>query len=207
MTGFVTVTLRGACRAGGGVDVTLNWGWWSLVLTAAPCPAGRTAPAAGILDEHFAVDADTRTGRQWASCADVVASGLPRPQDEAWRRLERVRSDHPGAAVAAVALAGGGWAVAGARHPAGFTVGAGSGRALGADGGHHLLVPSCLHAYLVAGGSPARLAGADLCVTARPAPDRPPHHPSPDSSPDSGSGSSSSMRPRTRRASPGLVIS
>lgn len=192
MTGFVTVALRAAGPGVGlpsaGLDVTLRWGRRALALTAAPgtVPAPVSAPGLSVpgvpdvpdlpdvlhvLDEHFAVDADTCADRRSAACADVVAASLPRPEGEARRRLEGLLADHPGAALRAVALAGGGWAVACAGLPPGLTVGRGTGR--GGAWQHHRLVPSCLHAYLVAGGSPGRLANADLAVTGRPAPGRP----------------------------------
>ncbi len=117
-----------------------------------PVPAGGARPVPfGPLDEHLAVDVD-RCREPWAlACADVLYAGCPRPAGAALGLLIALRAAHPGCPLAAVPLVGGVWAAA-----------AGSeGRVLTLpcqEDPRDSLLPSCLHAWLVAGGSPGAFA-------------------------------------------------
>ncbi|MET9174129.1 hypothetical protein ABZX64_24215 [Streptomyces misionensis] len=112
-----------------------------------------TRPERGGADEHYAVDAETLTAIRRPACADVLYTVRPRPRDMAARWLAEVSARYPGCALAAAPVTGGGWlALAGAGRDGGPTPVA---RGVGPD---RPLLASCLHAWLVRGGSLAELA-------------------------------------------------
>jgi hypothetical protein len=153
-----------------GLSLTVRSNGRALLLAASP---GRAHGVRPPVDEHFVADTDaasdaasearaasgadagSRSAR--AACADVMTACRPRPEAEALRRLREVVAGHPGAALVALPLAGGGWAVSTRRS------------AVLLQGGAvpvHPLFPSCLHAWLVAGGSLRELVHADLAAAA-----------------------------------------
>lgn len=183
MTGFVTVRLSVECPAGdgrpvsgaaagtaatatAGLCVVVRWPTHRFVLSAVPGRAGSADP---WVDEHFAADADSLQERRRLPHADVVRASRRRPAGEALRWLADATARHPAAGLAAAPLAGGGWVVAGG----GAGIGARSKgvprhmtwraerrvTVLAGDvSPAHPLFPSCLHAWLVAGGSLDALA-------------------------------------------------
>jgi hypothetical protein len=188
MSGLVTVRRHAPGAAPGdagpagaaGVTVTLRWGVRRVALTAVPGAPGPLATAPGrpaVVDEHVAVDTDTCPDAHAAACADVLTGSRVRTPDEARGWLAAALLRYPGAALAAVPLADGGWAAAGAAHPGVLVLGAPPlGPAAGA--GRHPLVPSCLHACLVLVPEATLRGIADAAVTvaacaAAPAPPRP----------------------------------
>lgn len=119
--------------------------------------------ASDVIDEHFVVDVDVCREGRLLDCADVLQSGRPHRVVDAVRRLTDLTSAHPACGIAAVPLAGTGG------DPDGWAAVGGSDRAVvllphpphsahpplsphSADGQWPLL-PSCLHAWLVAGRS------------------------------------------------------
>lgn len=106
-----------------------------------------------VLDEHFAVDADVCRERPWLDCADVLYASRPRSAARAERWLTSTVSVHRGCRLAAVPLLHGGWAalVSGDRRVAVLSAGV---------RGEPSLLPSCLHGWLVSGGSPPELGFA-----------------------------------------------
>ncbi|MGW5350249.1 hypothetical protein ACWERV_06950 [Streptomyces sp. NPDC004031] len=180
MTGLVTVRRHppgtAAAPATGGLTVTLRWGVRRVTLTATPGAAGPLGAAGAhpagprrrptALDEHFVLDTDSRPGSPAAVYADVLTGSRLRTAAEARAWLATALARHPGAALAAVPLAEGGWAVAGAAHPGPLVLGPpGPGPARGP--GQHPLLPSCLHAclVLVPGATLRGLAAAAMTVT------------------------------------------
>lgn len=117
---------------------------------------GRRADRLAAFDEHFVVDTDVDRGSRRYAFADVVTASRPRPARAAAHRLGVVLARCPAAAFAGVPLAGGGWAARTPRENRPVLLGQ-------AVTGNPLL-PSCLHAWLVAGGTLAELAVADLVV-------------------------------------------
>ncbi|RZE00184.1 hypothetical protein C0Q64_15610 [Streptomyces albidoflavus] len=119
-------------------------------LSTRPTRLCSTAPTA-VLDEHLVVDADVCRDSALLDCADVLQGSLPFPPAGALRRLAELAGAHPSAGVAAVPLAAssglGGWAVTGACDRAPLLV---PYRPDG-DFGAPSLLPSCLHAWCVAG--------------------------------------------------------
>lgn len=112
---------------------------------------GRRAP---VVDEHFVVDVDVCRDGRLLDCADVLQGSRAHPVADALRRLTDLTSAHPACGIAAVPLAGtgggsGGWAVAGGSDRAVVLVPYGPYPATG----QRSLLPSCLHAWLVAGRS------------------------------------------------------
>lgn len=118
--------------------------------------AGRGDDRLAAFDEHFVVDTDLDRDSQRSDVADVVTASRPQLVHAAAHRLAVVVSRCPAAALAAVPLAGGGWAVRTPRESRPVLLGP-------AVTGHPLL-PSCLHAWLVSGGTLAELTGAELVV-------------------------------------------
>lgn len=173
--GLVHVQPGAASSAAPGVTVTLRWGARCVALTAAWGPGE-------VGDEHVLADLDTYQGRRLADCADVLTVGRPRSSGAARTWLARALAAHPGAALAAAPLPGGGWAVAaGLRgpEPSDAAPALPSGRGpdasrqalvVGLRAGRHPLVPSCLHAYLVLvpGATLPQLATAEVTVTPHP---------------------------------------
>lgn len=131
--------------------------------------AGRR-PVSGV-DEHFAVDVDVCRDGSVLDCADVLRGSRALAVADALRRLADLTSDHPARGLAAVPLSGvgdtGGWAAAGGTDRAVVLLPTGAYRLYGPRGSyesHHAyasyaasgersLLPSCLHAWLVAGRS------------------------------------------------------
>ncbi|MET4924382.1 hypothetical protein P3L51_18830 [Streptomyces sp. PSRA5] len=115
-------------------------------------PASRVH-GASVIDEHFVVDVDACRDGRLLDCADVLQGSRARPVADALRRLTDLTSAHPARGIAAIPLAGAGrtsgWAVAGGSDRAVVLVPGGPDPASGARS----LLPSCLHAWLVAGRS------------------------------------------------------
>lgn len=115
----------------------------------------RRAPV--VVDEHFVVDVDVCRDGRLLDCADVLQGSRSHPVAGALRRLTDLTSAHPACGIAAVPLAGtgggsGGWAAAGGSDRAVILVPYGRyGPYL--PTGQRSLLPSCLHAWLVAGRS------------------------------------------------------
>ncbi|MGW6756552.1 hypothetical protein ACWF8M_02955 [Streptomyces sp. NPDC055008] len=113
------------------------------------CSTGRTA----VLDEHLVVDADICRDSSLLDCADVVQGSLPLPPAGALHRLAELAAAHPSPGIAAAPLTTlngtRGWAVTGTcdRLPVLVPY------RLDGDFGERSLLPSCLHAWLVAGRS------------------------------------------------------
>lgn len=112
-------------------------------------PTARTV----VLDEHLVVYADVCWDSTLLDCADVLQGSLPLPPAEALCRLAELAEAHPSPGVAAVPLTTskgvGGWAVTGACDRPPLLVPC---RPDG-DFGAPSLLPSCLHAWRVAGRS------------------------------------------------------
>lgn len=128
----------------------------SLAVPAAGCrlvayPSTWRARSGGCVDEHFAVDADRCRQAGWLRCADVLYGSRCRPWDEASAWLARVMAAFGACGLAASTLGGGGWAVQSGIGRRPIYIAAGCGRAA---------VASCLHGWMVAGGSLDQL-GAD----------------------------------------------
>ncbi|MFE7670693.1 hypothetical protein ACFU5N_00580 [Streptomyces albidoflavus] len=106
-----------------------------------------------VLDEHLVVDADVCRDSTLLDCADVLQGSLPLPPAGALRRLAELAAAHPSPGVAAVPLTAskgvGGWAVTGACDRLPLLVPCRPDGDLGVP----LLLPSCLHAWCVAGRS------------------------------------------------------
>lgn len=121
----------------------------------------RLSPADGVhrasvIDEHLAVDVDACRDGSLLDCADVLHGSRAHSAADAFRRLSDLTSAHPACGIAAVPLTGaggvGGWALT-----------SGSDRSVvlvpfvahGPDQGSadQSLLPSCVHAWLVAGRS------------------------------------------------------
>ncbi|MET9555571.1 hypothetical protein [Streptomyces sp. NPDC006645] len=110
---------------------------------------------ATVVDEHFVVDVDTCGDGRLLDCADVLqGSRAAHSVADAMRRLTDLTSAHPAYGIAAIPLADvagtGGWAVAGGG-PARASVLVPYGPYPAS--GERSLLPSCLHAWLVAGRS------------------------------------------------------
>ncbi|MFD3483003.1 hypothetical protein [Streptomyces sp. NPDC058665] len=118
------------------------------------------APA--VVDEHLVVDLDVCRDSRLLDCADVLQGSRARSVPDALRRLAELISAHPSCGIAALPLAGagagagvggaGGWAVAGGSDRAVVLVPYGPHLPYHASG-YGSLLPSCLHAWLVAGRS------------------------------------------------------
>ncbi|MET8825809.1 hypothetical protein ABZX40_09825 [Streptomyces sp. NPDC004610] len=115
---------------------------------------GRPDDGPAALDEHFVVDADLDPGLRRSAFADVVTANRPRSVRTAGHRLAMLVARCPAAALVAVPLAGGGWAVRTPRESRPVLLAPAVPR--------HPLLPSCLHAWLVAGGTLAALTDAYL---------------------------------------------
>ncbi|MFI1016890.1 hypothetical protein [Streptomyces sp. NPDC020965] len=110
------------------------------------------------VDEHLAVDTDLCPDPPAWECADVLYGSSPRAYADALRWLATTGSAGPGCGLLAVPLtAGGHWLVTGgaARTAAAVVVPC-------AVRPEVSLLPSCLHAWLVAGGSLSALS-RDRC--------------------------------------------
>lgn len=126
-------------RAGGGVLVVPAAG-----LEVVAYPGARGDASQGVLDEHFAVDAGQCSRARWLQCADVLYTCRRRSWAAAVGWLSLVTEQFPGCRLAAAALEGGGWAV---------QSGADGVPARVASACRRAAVASCVHGWIVAGGS------------------------------------------------------
>lgn len=136
----------GAPAAGPALALDVRTASAHTVLRASPGSAQPGEPA--VLDEHFVVNADTRTAPRWRECADVLYGSRARSSGEATRWLLAVASPHRTCRIAAVPLVRGGWAV--------LDTGRQEVVALplpGTASGRPWLLPSCLLGWLTAGGT------------------------------------------------------
>ncbi|MFJ9027436.1 hypothetical protein ACIRQP_02740 [Streptomyces sp. NPDC102274] len=111
---------------------------------------------AAVIDEHLVVDVDACQDGSLLDCADVLQGSRAYSVVDALRRLAELASAHPACGIAAVPLAGAGgasgWAVAGGSDRSVVLVPYGPHRPYQASAEQSLL-PSFLHAWLVAGRS------------------------------------------------------
>ncbi|MFJ6211873.1 hypothetical protein ACIQGZ_00800 [Streptomyces sp. NPDC092296] len=121
-----------------------------LLLLGADRRGVRWAP---VRDEHLAVDLDRCRERRWLDCADVLQGSRPCPAADAACRLAEITAAHPGCGLAAVPLVGGGWAAVGGADRRVVTLPC-------RTPPQWSLLPSCLHGWLVAGGSLRELVSA-----------------------------------------------
>ncbi|MEV0785091.1 hypothetical protein AB0I52_19375 [Streptomyces sp. NPDC050423] len=122
-------------------------------------PADRVHRAS-VIDEHLVVDVDACRDGSLLDCADVLQGSRAHSVAGALHRLAELTSAHPACGIAAVPLTGagagaggaGGWALAGGSDRSVVLVPHGPCRPYQAAADPSLL-PSCLHAWLVAGRS------------------------------------------------------
>ncbi|MYY04755.1 MULTISPECIES: hypothetical protein [unclassified Streptomyces] len=118
--------------------------------------AANRVPGVPIVDEHLVVDVDTCGEGTLLDCADVLQGSRAHSPADALRRLAVLTSAHPACTLAAVPLAGatgaGGWALACGLDRSMAFVPHGPHRLYQGSAGQSLL-PSCVHAWLVAGRS------------------------------------------------------
>lgn len=111
---------------------------------------------ASVIDEHLVVDVDVCGDGSLLDCADVLQGSRTHSVADALHRLAELTSAHPACGIAAVPLAGTGvassWALAGGADRSVVLVPYGADRPYQAPAEQSLL-PSCLHAWLVAGRS------------------------------------------------------
>lgn len=135
----------------------------SLWVPAAGCqmvayPSGTARGGGLVVDEHFAVDADRCRQDRWLGCADVLYSCRVRSPAEVGAWLAGITAAFGSCRLAATAMGSGRWAVqSGAGRPP-MCIGAQSDDAA---------VVSCLHGWMVAGGSLDQLG-----PVGRPVPER-----------------------------------
>ncbi|MFI6691307.1 hypothetical protein ACIBLA_05990 [Streptomyces sp. NPDC050433] len=114
---------------------------------------------ASVIDEHFAVDVDACRESRLLDCADVLQGSRARSVADTLRRLTDLTSTHPSCGIVALPLAGvggtGGWAVTGGPDRAAVLVPRRPYRTYPTHPASRevSLLPSCLHAWLVAGRS------------------------------------------------------
>ncbi|WP_328721997.1 hypothetical protein OHT52_22555 [Streptomyces sp. NBC_00247] len=117
---------------------------------------GGSSRKASVLDEHLVVDVDDRPDAYLLDCADVLRAGGTYSLTGALRRLAGLTSAHPACGIAAVPLTGtggvSGWALAGGSDRTAALVASGSPPPYQGSA-DPLLLPSCAHAWLVAGRS------------------------------------------------------
>jgi len=126
----------------------------ALLVPAAGCevvayPGGPQDRWGEFIDEHFAVDVDQCRAIRWLRCADVLYGHRRRTWQEAVVWLGQVTAAFGSCRLVATALGGGRWAVQAGVGGSPVCVAAGSGEAA---------VVSCLHGWMVAGGSLDELA-------------------------------------------------
>ncbi|MGW1813518.1 hypothetical protein ACWCQM_08085 [Streptomyces sp. NPDC002125] len=111
---------------------------------------------ASVIDEHLVVDVDSCRDPSLLDCADVLQGSRAHSVAGALRRLAGLTSAHPSCGIAAVPLseAGGadGWILAGGSDRSPFLVPHRPYRRC-QDSSEQSLLPSCVHAWLVAGRS------------------------------------------------------
>ncbi|MYQ81326.1 hypothetical protein GTW64_29905 [Streptomyces sp. SID4923] len=107
-----------------------------------------------VIDEHLAVDVDACTDASLLECGDVLQGSRACSVAAALRRVVDLSTAHPACGVAAVPLGGGlsGWALAGGPGRCAILVPSRV-RRPGHGSEEQSLLPSCLHAWLVAGRS------------------------------------------------------
>lgn len=114
------------------------------------------AHSAWVIDEHLVVDVDACRDGSLMDCADVLQGSRAHSVGGALHRLAELTSAHPACGIAAVPLAGAGgasgWALAGGSDRSAVVVPHGPYLPYQASAERSLL-PSCLHAWLVAGRS------------------------------------------------------
>lgn len=143
MTGWMTVELRLVTLE----QVHRPEGF--LAAPAAVCevvayPSGMRRSRRGVVvDEHFAMDADTFRQARWLSCADVLYGHHRRSWNEAVAWLAETTAAFEGCMLAASPLHEGGWAMQSGRGRPTVRIAAPHGRPQTA---------SCAHGWMVAGG-------------------------------------------------------
>ncbi|WP_405937615.1 hypothetical protein OG338_13790 [Streptomyces sp. NBC_00726] len=107
-----------------------------------------------VIDEHLAVNVDACADASLLECGDVLQGSRAYSVAAALRRVVDLIAAHPACGVAAVPLGGGlsGWALAGGSDRCAILVPSRAGRP-GCASEEQSLLPSCLHAWLVAGRS------------------------------------------------------
>ncbi len=154
-------------------------GGYSLVAWTAGQP-GAPAPGVWRWDEHLALDADgcpdvgDCAGVRRLDLADVLQGTRPRPPGQSARAAAELAGAHRGCLLAAVPRIGGGWSVAGpgARVSRVRTVWRRTGTVVRSPGAgsqllpeeEHVLFPSCLHGWLVAGHGLHELESATVVL-------------------------------------------
>jgi hypothetical protein len=114
---------------------------------------------ASVIDEHLVVDVDACRNGSLLDCADVLQGSRAHSVVDARHRLAQLTSAHPACGIAAVPLAGAGgggasgWAVAGGSDRSVVLVRYGGPYRPYKASAEQSLLPSCLHAWLVAGRS------------------------------------------------------
>ncbi|WP_405792934.1 hypothetical protein [Streptomyces sp. NBC_01506] len=153
--------LRARCA-----DTSFGVGLGRMGLSLVVGPPPRADDVHVVIDEHLAVDVDLCRDSRLLDCADVLQGSRAHSAADALRRLRHLTSVHPACGIAAVPLAeagtgtgadadagagagAGGWAVAGGPDRAVVLVPYGP----YAAPGERSLLPSCMHAWLVAGCS------------------------------------------------------
>ncbi|MEE4491407.1 hypothetical protein [Streptomyces sp. BE230] len=112
-----------------------------------------------VIDEHFVVDVDACRDGALLDCADVLQGSRALPAARALHRLACLTSAHPACGIAAIPVAGaggaGGWALARGSDRGAVLVtyipSIPGPRRQGSS--EQSLLPSCMHAWLVAGRS------------------------------------------------------
>nr|WP_202540175.1 hypothetical protein [Streptomyces sp. SID4937] len=109
-----------------------------------------------LIDEHLVVDVDACWDGSLLDCADVLQGSRSYSAADALHRLADLISAHPACGIAAVPLAGAGgvrgWALAGGSDRSAVLVPQSPCLPYQASAAQSLL-PSCVHAWLVAGRS------------------------------------------------------
>ncbi|WP_203183302.1 hypothetical protein [Streptomyces pratensis] len=112
--------------------------------------------SAWVIDEHLVVDVDSCRDRSLLDCADVLQGSRVHSATGALRRLAVLTSAYPSCGIAAVPLSDaggvGGWALADGSDRSPVLV---LHRLYGPrqDSSEQSLLPSCVHAWMVAGRS------------------------------------------------------
>ncbi|WNI23858.1 hypothetical protein [Streptomyces sp. ITFR-16] len=118
-------------------------------------PVGRVH-GSSVIDEHLVVDVDTCRDGSLLDCADVLQGSRAHSAAGALHRLASLVAAHPACGIAAVPLAGaggsGGWALADGYDRSVVLVPQDH-RPPQAGPAEQSLLPSCVHAWLVAGRS------------------------------------------------------
>ncbi|MGQ4487145.1 hypothetical protein ACN6LM_004172 [Streptomyces sp. SAS_281] len=115
-----------------------------------------------VIDEHLVVDVDACADASLLECGDVLQGSRASSVAVALRRVADLVAAHPACGVAAVPLGGGlsGWVVAGGPDRCAILV-----PSRARSSAEQSLLPSCLHAWLVAGRSLREWPGARVVPT------------------------------------------